>query len=51
MLLSREEFDQVRQDKSELINMNIAKHRIGLTGVVKLLFEKRYSRFQDEQKE
>jgi replicative DNA helicase len=51
MLLSQKEFDLVRQDKSELINVNIAKHRNGPTGIVKLLFEKRYSRFQDEQKE
>ncbi|NRD79117.1 replicative DNA helicase [Bacillus sp. BRMEA1] len=47
MLLSRDEFEQVPQDKSELIHVNIAKHRNGPVGVVKLLFEKNYSRFRD----
>jgi replicative DNA helicase len=47
MLLSRDEFEPVRPDKSELINVNIAKHRNGPVGVVKLLFEKNYSRFRD----
>lgn len=47
MLLSREEFAQARPDKSELINVHIAKQRNGPTGVVKLLFEKRYCRFRD----
>lgn len=51
ILLSQEEFDLVMQDKSELINVNIAKRRNGPVGVVKLLFEKKYSRFQDDRKE
>ncbi|MGX6441822.1 replicative DNA helicase [Neobacillus sp. K501] len=45
MLLSRDEFDQVNSEKSEQINVNIAKHRNGPVGVIKLAFEKNYSRF------
>ncbi|WP_330217794.1 DnaB-like helicase C-terminal domain-containing protein [Neobacillus vireti] len=47
MLISRDEFDQVSPDKCELINLNIAKHRNGPVGVIKLAFEKNYSRFRD----
>ena len=49
MLLSREEIEPVRSDKIELINLNIAKHRNGPVGVIKLAFEKNYSRFRDYQ--
>jgi replicative DNA helicase len=49
MLLSREELDQVSSDNCELINVNIAKHRNGPVGVVKLAFEKNYSRYRDYQ--
>jgi replicative DNA helicase len=47
MLLSREDIEPVRQDTTELINVNIAKHRNGPVGVIKLAFEKNYSRFRD----
>jgi replicative DNA helicase len=47
MLLSREEIEAVRTDTTELINLNIAKHRNGPVGVIKLAFEKNYSRYRD----
>jgi replicative DNA helicase len=47
MLLSREEIEPVRPDATELINVNIAKHRNGPVGVIKLTFEKNYSRYRD----
>lgn len=47
MLLSREDIEPVRPDSNELINVNIAKHRNGPVGVVKLAFEKNYSRYRD----
>ncbi|WP_419888178.1 replicative DNA helicase [Neobacillus niacini] len=47
MLLSREDVEPVRSDKAELINLNIAKHRNGPVGVIKLAFEKNYSRYRD----
>ncbi len=47
LLLSREDGEPVRSDKAELINLNIAKHRNGPVGVVKLAFEKNYSRYRD----
>lgn len=47
MLLSREEIEQVSSNTTELINVNIAKHRNGPVGVIKLAFEKNYSRYRD----
>lgn len=47
MLLSREDVEPIRSDKAELINLNIAKHRNGPVGVIKLAFEKNYSRYRD----
>ncbi|WHY02749.1 replicative DNA helicase [Neobacillus sp. DY30] len=47
MLLSREDVEPVRSDSAEIINLNIAKHRNGPVGVIKLLFEKNYSRYRD----
>jgi replicative DNA helicase len=47
MLLSREEIEPERKDTTELINVNIAKQRNGPVGVIKLAFEKNYSRFRD----
>ncbi|WP_342433993.1 replicative DNA helicase [Neobacillus sp. FSL H8-0543] len=48
MLLSRGEWEQERPDKSEQINLNIAKHRNGPVGVIKLAFEKNFSRFRND---
>ncbi|MFP7296293.1 replicative DNA helicase [Neobacillus niacini] len=47
MLLSREDDEPVKSDTAELINLNIAKHRNGPVGVIKLAFEKNYSRYRD----
>lgn len=47
LLLSREDGEPVRSEKAELINLNIAKHRNGPVGVIKLAFEKNYSRYRD----
>jgi replicative DNA helicase len=47
LLLSRDDQEPMSPNKSELINVNIAKHRNGPVGVVKLTFEKNYSRFRD----
>jgi replicative DNA helicase len=48
MLLSREDVESIRSsDAAEIINLNIAKHRNGPVGVIKLAFEKNYSRYRD----
>ncbi|NWQ40428.1 hypothetical protein MLOOGBEN_06915 [Bacillus sp. EB106-08-02-XG196] len=49
MLLSRDDHESMSPNQSELINVNIAKHRNGPVGVIKLAFEKNYSRFRDYQ--
>ncbi|SFA86703.1 MULTISPECIES: replicative DNA helicase [unclassified Bacillus (in: firmicutes)] len=47
LLLSREENEMKSNYKSEVIIVDIAKQRNGPTGMVKLVFDKRYSRFRD----
>jgi replicative DNA helicase len=47
MLLSRDDHEPVSHNECELINVNIAKHRNGPVGVIKLAFEKNYSRYRD----
>ncbi|NWQ40435.1 replicative DNA helicase [Bacillus sp. EB106-08-02-XG196] len=49
ILLSRDDHEPVSPNQNELINVNIAKHRNGPVGVIKLAFEKNYSRFRDYQ--
>jgi replicative DNA helicase len=47
MLVNREDSDSLSGDKMELIYVNVAKQRNGPIGVVKLMFEKNFSRFRD----
>jgi replicative DNA helicase len=47
MLFSQEEIEPVKPVATELINVNIAKHLNGPVGVIKLAFEKKYSRYRD----
>jgi replicative DNA helicase len=46
-LLYREDYYQSDSPERGIVEVNFAKHRNGRTGVVKLLFEKEYSRFLD----
>ncbi|MCM3690450.1 DnaB-like helicase C-terminal domain-containing protein [Neobacillus niacini] len=47
MLLSRDDYEPVSPNECELINVNIAKDRNGPVSVIKLAFEKNYSRYRD----
>ncbi|MGK7875413.1 MAG: replicative DNA helicase [Xenococcaceae cyanobacterium] len=46
-LLYREDYYKPDSPERGIVEVNFAKHRNGRTGIVKLLFEKEYSRFLD----
>lgn len=45
MLLYRDEYYNKENTENKFIEIDIAKHRNGPVGMVKLLFEKEYGRF------